>query len=77
MTAGKTWLARIKGIVIHQDARGRRVAAPRGQYVVSEAGPGEYLITGEGGLAFKLTAKDATRYIRGGDMDIESGGSWP
>jgi hypothetical protein len=37
----------------------------------------EYLIAGEGHPAFKLTAKDAKRYIRGGDIDIESGGAWP
>jgi hypothetical protein len=75
--AGKTWMVRIKGIVVHEDARGRRVAAPPGQYVVSETEAGEYLITGDGHPAFKLTAKDATRYIRGGDIHIESGGAWP
>jgi hypothetical protein len=26
--AGKTRMVRIKGIVVHEDARGRRVAAP-------------------------------------------------
>ena len=75
--AGKTWTVRIKGIVVHEDARGRRVAAPPGQYVVSEAEAGEYHVTGNGHAAFKLSAKDATRYIRGGDIDIESGGVWP
>jgi hypothetical protein len=77
MMAAKTWTVRIKGIVIHEDARGRRVAAPPGQYVVSGAEAGEYLISGDGHPAFRLTAKDATRYIRGGDIDIESGGAWP
>ena len=77
MMAGKTWLVRIKGIVIHQAARGRRVAAPPGQYVVSEAEAGEYLITGDNRPAFKLTTKDATRYLRGGDIEIKSGGAWP
>jgi len=74
--AGKTWWVRIKGIVVHEDMRGRRVAAPPGQYVVSEPESGEYLVTGDGRPAFKMTAKDATRYIRGGDIDIESGGAW-
>jgi hypothetical protein len=45
--AAKTWMVRIKGIVVHEDARGRRVAAPPGQYVVSETEAGEYLITGD------------------------------
>jgi hypothetical protein len=75
--AGKTWTVRIKGIVVHEDARGHRVAAPPGQYVVSETETGEYLVTGDSHPAFKLIAKDATRYIRGGDIDIESGGAWP
>ena len=70
MMAGKTWTVRIKGIVIHEDARGHRVP---GQYVVTEAEAGEYLVSGNGHPAFKLAAKDATKHIRGGDIDIESG----
>jgi hypothetical protein len=75
--AGKRWTVRVKGIVVHEDARGRRVAAPPGQYEVSEGDAGEYHVSGNGHPEFKLTAKDATRYIRGGDIDIESGGAWP
>jgi hypothetical protein len=35
--AGKAWTVRIKGIIIHEDRRGRRIAEPPGQYMVSES----------------------------------------
>jgi hypothetical protein len=73
----KAWTIRIKGIVVHCDDRGRRVAVPHGSYTLTESHSGDYLVSGGEHPAFTLTAKEATGYIRGGDIDIESGGAWP
>jgi len=77
MTTGKAWTIRIKGIVVHRDARARRVAVPHGRYTLTESPAGDYVVSGDGHPAFTLTAAEAARYIRGGDIDIESGGAWP
>ena len=77
MTTGKAWTIRVKGIVVHSDAHSRPVAVPRGTYTLTESHSGDYLVYGGKHPTFTLTAKDAATYIRGGDIDIESGGAWP